>query len=80
MTEKSLPIFLLLTALIVAGCIAIGVWWLAIPIVVLLLPGPFVTPAILAKLASRRSGAQFQKSVRTPRIRFSDDDEQTLSS
>ena len=80
MTEKSLPIFVLVTALIVAGCVAIGVWWLAIPIVVLLLPGPFVTPAILAKLASQRSGAQFQKNVRRPRVDFTEDDERTLTS
>jgi hypothetical protein len=79
-TEKSLPIFLLVAALIVAGCIAIGVWWLSIPIVLVLLPGPFMTPAILASLASRRSGAQFQKTIRAEHVRFTEDDEQTLTS
>jgi hypothetical protein len=78
-TGRALLLFLVVAAAIVAGCILIGVWWLAIPIVLILLPGPFVTPAILRKLASRRSAAQFQRDVRRPRVQFTEEDERTLT-
>jgi hypothetical protein len=78
-TERGLAIFLVISAAIFAFFIWIGVWWVALPIVLLILPGPFVTPAILQKLASKRSGAQFQRAVRPQHVAFSKDDERTLT-
>jgi len=78
-TGRGLAIFLILSALILAFFIYLGVWWVSLPIILLILPGPFVTPGILQKLASRRSGAEFQRTVRGQRIAFTDDDEKTLT-
>lgn len=79
MTERTLSAFLVVSAVIVAICVLLGVWWLSIPLVLVLLPGPFVTPAIVAKLASRRSGARFQQTVRRARVAFDESDERTLT-
>lgn len=78
-TERTLPIFLLVAAAIVAGCIWLGVWWLSIPIVALLLPGPFVTPAIIQKLMLKRRGASFQRTQGHRDAGLTDDQTRTLS-
>jgi membrane protein YdbS with pleckstrin-like domain len=78
-TERGLAIFLVIAVAIFALFIWLGVWWVAIPIVLLILPGPFVTPGILQKLGSKRSGAQFQKTVRPQHVAFTEDDEKTLT-
>ncbi|MBA2763601.1 MAG: hypothetical protein H0U42_02810 [Thermoleophilaceae bacterium] len=79
MTERTLPIFLLVAAAIVAVCIWLGVWWLAIPIVAILLPGPFVTPAIVQKLALKRRGASFQRNQGHRDAGFTDEETRTLT-
>jgi len=78
-TERTLPIFLLVAAAIVAVCIWLGVWWLAIPIVAILLPGPFVTPAIVQKLVLKRRGASFQRNQGHRDVGFTDEDTRTLT-
>lgn len=78
-TERTLPIFLLVAAAIVVVCIWLGVWWLSIPIVAVLLPGPFVTPAILQKLMLKRRGGSFQRNQGQGDAGLTDEQTRTLT-